>query len=58
MNHPKVTTIAEAFRLAAKIANDAKLEKPVISKLWANEAQYEPLEAAAYTPTQEELLGR
>lgn len=49
MNHPKVTTIAEALRLAAKIAEEATIKKPIISDAWFKEAQSDPAEAIAYT---------
>lgn len=49
MNHPKVTTIAEAFRLAASIAEQMNVSKPPISDAWLKEAQYQPEGAIAYT---------
>ena len=49
MNHPKVTTIAEAFRLAAKIASDLETKTPVITNDWLVTAMRDPAEAIAYT---------
>lgn len=47
MNHPKVTTIAEAFRLAAKIAGDLQVKRPYIADVWKNGT--DPVEGIAYT---------
>lgn len=49
MNHPKVTTIAEAFRLAAKIASKLETNPPLISKKLIDEAITNPANAIAYT---------
>ena len=49
MNHPKVTTIAEAFRLAAKVAGDLETKPILISKDWIDEATTDPAKAIAYT---------
>lgn len=49
MTHPKVTTIAEAFRQAAEIASDLETKPPLISKIWIDEATTDPAKAIAYT---------
>ena len=48
-NHPKVTTIAEAFRLAAENASQLETEEPYVSEIWRSETYGNPAKAIAYT---------